>query len=866
MSLLKDEWSDYGRAAMERYGVQRIAEELGIVFTKNTPNEAGWLECYSWERDEENPSAAINVASNNGILGRCTDLGSGKDSTSIWDLAARLGKFASWQDARKHYADLAGIEPPKQAKAKKSSRSKPAGEGLAGAVDIFPPFPDDRMEDIHARRYCEKRPGYTLESFKAFNPRRGSWPPKQSGWGVYIFSAFNIEQAPPTLRAHLIYRQDAKPFAAYGSLPERKAHVVKGSSDGIIFPGTIETFLVSEVFVKFEGLPDAIATSPFLPAGWAAFTNAMGVNSIPPIGWLKSKTLIIFAQADEPGIAGARKFAAAAIQAGAIGVKIVQAPYEITPSHGKDWRDAVSEGQITTERIREMIDQAPIVTAEDVADALPQGRRKKDAGGDGKIEPISNVDEWIDEKSDGKQEVKKDPLPLSMITEDILTRTSGWPRRVGGVLFVDDPEHGHADIESPAALFAYLAHSTGALIKWHNFTGCVSQAEQYQHLRRTAKAYTAVERLPHSPTIPGHYYASSCSNIKPGDGSTLDKFLARFSPATDIDADLIKALFVTPAWGGDGGTRPAFAITSDAGRGAGKSKLIDLLGFLYLGVVPLSVNEDAALVRQRLLSPEAISKRIVCLDNVKSHRLSSADLEGLITSPVISGKRLYVGEFSRPNTLTWCMTLNGISLSTDIAQRCVVIKLQKPTYSPTFFEDAIDFISTYREEMIGDALAFLQSERFQLAKYSRWGAWERDILCRLPDPTWAQRVILERQKSSDVECEEGELIEDYFSEKLAWLNFKPDEEIIRIPSEIVCQWYCESTNEKHKAAVAVSRIIGQMINEGTIKRLEKSPSRTHGRCFLWVGEKADRSQEPKGDVLGRIEDRKPMTFTVGGRK
>ena len=60
----------------------------------------------------------------------------------------------------------------------------------------------------------------------------------------------------------------------------------------------------------------------------------------------------------------------------------------------------------------------------------------------------------------------------------------------------------------------------------------------------------------------------------------------------------------------------------------------------------------------RLLSPSAGMLRVVRLDNVKSHRLSSADLESLITSSVISGKRLYAREGRRPNTLTCVLTLN----------------------------------------------------------------------------------------------------------------------------------------------------------------------------------------------------------------
>ena len=32
----------------------------------------------------------------------------------------------------------------------------------------------------------------------------------------------------------------------------------------------------------------------------------------------------------------------------------------------------------------------------------------------------------------------------------------------------------------------------------------------------------------------------------------------------------------------------------------------------------------------------------------------------MVTSPIISGRQLYVGEGQRPNLLTWFITLNGV--------------------------------------------------------------------------------------------------------------------------------------------------------------------------------------------------------------
>ena len=77
---------------------------------------------------------------------------------------------------------------------------------------------------------------------------------------------------------------------------------------------------------------------------------------------------------------------------------------------------------------------------------------------------------------------------------------------------------------------------------------------------------------------------------------------------------------------------------------------------------------------KRLLSPQGRGKRVVLLDNVKSHRFSWAELEAFITSPVISGHEMYRGEGQRPNTTTVAITVNGASLSKDLAQRAIVVR------------------------------------------------------------------------------------------------------------------------------------------------------------------------------------------------
>ncbi|MDB5350434.1 MAG: hypothetical protein JWN86_1681 [Planctomycetota bacterium] len=79
----------------------------------------------------------------------------------------------------------------------------------------------------------------------------------------------------------------------------------------------------------------------------------------------------------------------------------------------------------------------------------------------------------------------------------------------------------------------------------------------------------------------------------------------------------------------------------EQGRGLGKSKFVDLIATdLYGGSIDVQAASDIETVKTRLFSPAATSRRIARLDNIKTHKFSWADLEGLLTAAEISGKRL----------------------------------------------------------------------------------------------------------------------------------------------------------------------------------------------------------------------------------
>ena len=130
------------------------------------------------------------------------------------------------------------------------------------------------------------------------------------------------------------------------------------------------------------------------------------------------------------------------------------------------------------------------------------------------------------------------PLPMAEVQAAIRKRSGIWPRRIDNALFVD--EAGTIRwLDRPAALFGWLADQFG-IIDWRRGVGCVAKDEAFAEMQGTSQKYAGIETLPHEPLLQSHYY--TCGAIPPGDGSTLAKFLAFFTPATPIDRQLLVGL------------------------------------------------------------------------------------------------------------------------------------------------------------------------------------------------------------------------------------------------------------------------------------------------------------------------------------
>jgi hypothetical protein len=182
--------------------------------------------------------------------------------------------------------------------------------------------------------------------------------------------------------------------------------------------------------------------------------------------------------------------------------------------------------------------------------------------------------------------------------------------------------------------------------------------------------------------------------------------------------------------------------------------------------------------------------------------------------------------------LTYCLTLNGASLSRDMAQRCVIVKVKRPDYAASWEEETRAFIQQHRWVIIGDILAALKASAPSLPSHSRWGAWEDAVLARVGDPAECQRVIQERQETVDEDAAEAEIVREALVEELRRRGHAPDREAIWIPSKDLAGITNSAMGDNRPVnkATAYLRTLG-------IPELRES-RRGSGRGWVWRGQNA----------------------------
>jgi hypothetical protein len=415
-----------------------------------------------------------------------------------------------------------------------------------------------------------------------------------------------------------------------------------------------------------------------------------------------------------------------------------------------------------------------------------------------------------------------------------------WPKAADKQLFVEGANCQPRWLESQAGLFAWLAErlatdGDNGILWADRGESMIGRGQFYESLRHNCEQYEAVEAVPHFPEMPRFYYMHPA--VKVGTGEHLERFLAFFSPCTPIDGQLLKAFVVTLAWGGPCGKRPAWMITgpeSDphGGRGVGKTSFVERCAGLFGGVIAISDAGSAKSeeIDRRLLSLEGRPKRVLLIDNLKALQFSWSYVEGIITAEMISGRQMYVGEGRRPNALSVVITANGASLSRDMAQRCNVVKLARPTYSAGDWDDQVsDFVASHRWDIIADIAAFFRKPASPIESPSRWGLWQQAVLARLDDPDAVQRLLEERSKAIDGDTEEADLVRSEIRGEIRSRFHDPDSVRAKISARALAGLVNRAMGTNMPTNKATAYVKTLAITEMS------GHSRRGGRYYYWNG-------------------------------
>jgi hypothetical protein len=446
-------------------------------------------------------------------------------------------------------------------------------------------------------------------------------------------------------------------------------------------------------------------------------------------------------------------------------------------------------------------------------------------------------------------ESTKRGLDPALIVEKV-TKADGFPKQVRGILFARGEDGKPLLLTKPNELFAYLGRKFGdgkqSRVFWGNGESMLTKAEFYAALVHRVERFDAIEPYPHYPQLPTHYYMHQA--LQGGDGQALAQLLKYFCPATPVDASLIKALFLTGAWGGPGGSRPGFVISAEdlgderKGCGVGKTALAGAFARLYGGSLALGQSEKVDAFKTRVLSERAQGLRVVLIDNLKSHHFSSGELEGMMTSPILSGKDLFKGEGQRPNTFTYLITTNGPALGKDLSERSVNIRLKRPdAYKPGWQAEVEAFFEANRWAILGDLLVELKREEVPLKTYTRWALWERAVLSKCDQPGECMKVLAERRGEMDDDQAQAAEIREAFVKDLGVHSRNPATCVVCYKSQDAWRVVVNATGDIKLTNNKTTRMLKTL----PIAELYQDRLPTGLRVFVWRGEGSAAGQKPE---------------------
>lgn len=339
----------------------REYKDIGIRFSSETPSTAGWVPCFSIDRDESNPSAAVNLQ--NGFY---TDLGTGGRRLDFFSLMQILGGFTSFREVFTKFAEDYGVAIPKGRPSRNPETS----------VNFLPWTPI-------ADRWCEMK----STSREAVQMCGGEYCKYNGHYFCVGFKIFKSIESLDTIAGYVVAQTNGNPIPVFNNRKEQvsecKIKTVAGSGSGLI--GEHALLKISEarnagtlsdlVVFKVEGVSDMLALQARIPSDQRdkllVITNSAGCSEKPKPEWASAFTgvkVVLIHDADVPGQKGLANWKSF-LRGKAVSVKAVDLPYEVTANHGKDLKDFFTDGH-NLEELLDLVREEEEVDDADEEDLL----------------------------------------------------------------------------------------------------------------------------------------------------------------------------------------------------------------------------------------------------------------------------------------------------------------------------------------------------------------------------------------------------------------------------------------------------------------------------------------------------------------
>jgi hypothetical protein len=551
--------------------------------------------------------------------------------------------------------------------------------------------------------------------------------------------------------------------------------------------------------------------------------------------YFRDKHVVIFPDNDDTGRAHAQ-LVAWNIRLITKDIKIVQLPGLPPKGDVSDW---LEQGG-TKEKLLDLIKAAAPADKNKLAD--PNVKNEASIAKRANEKPFQNF-RWVEKGSpDGKSKDIREPIHINELISEVHRRFWNFPRKVGSFLFDHDRTTGEIRaIPDSRTLCAWIAEKSGHQVNWAKIEGAVTQEQLFPSLDFNCQKYNLISEVPSWPARTDVYYTHGLLPEPTSDARYFNELSSFFNPDTPEDATLLRVMFASPLYFRPKIDRPIWVIDSTTGQESGKTKLVEMLSYLYGGdgesgspiwvdYKQINGENNYGTILKRLLSSDGRKKHIFLLDNVVGYFKCSA-LATLATQGEITGMAPYGhGEETRPNDLTYVITVNSASLDRDLISRSFFINIKRPDIVVKEWErNIIRYIQAHRLQIIADIIGILErGPTFSFTPATRFKTWESEIMAPIiGNKDQYEQVFkrnMERKTDADGELHEAEDIRALIRNKLEDAALNPNKCDCWFPVKVMADIAREAVSDWQKIGErTIMHFLRNLIKGGMIPEMQLKP-------------------------------------------